>query len=112
AARALHLSQPAVSQQIHKIEQYSGKFLFEQIGKKIHITEDGRLLLQFAKNVIEQAELFKIACKNKNDHIHGKLKIGIHVPLQALIFSLVNKFIHQFSSVNFEFFDGDHKIQL
>jgi len=112
AARTLHLTQPAVSQQIHKIELYSGIVLFDQIGKKIYLSEDGRKLLQIAKNVTEQVELFKITYKNKNNNIQGKLKIGVGAPLQALIFKLINKFMHRFPSVNFEFLDGDRKTQL
>lgn len=112
AARALHLSQPAVTQQIHKIEARSGRTLFEHVGKKIHLTEESRRLLQYAKNVIEQAELFKDACFSKNNVIKGKFKVGVGIPLQAMFFNALAKFIHQYSSANFEFLDGDRTIQL
>ena len=112
AARSLHLSQPAVSQQIHKIEAHSERTLFEHVGKKIHLTEEGRLLLQYAKNVIEQAELFKEACFSKNNVIKGTFKVGVGIPLQAMFFNALAKFIHQYSSANFEFLDGDRPTQL
>ncbi|HEY9052882.1 MAG TPA: LysR family transcriptional regulator [Gammaproteobacteria bacterium] len=64
AAEKLHLSQPAVSMQIKQLEESVGLPLFEQIGKKIHLTHAGReffvysqgisQLLDEAENVIEE----------------------------------------------------------
>ena len=42
AAEALHLSQPAVSMQIRQMEENIGLPLFEQLGKKVFLTEAGR----------------------------------------------------------------------
>ncbi|MCU7920430.1 MAG: LysR family transcriptional regulator [Candidatus Thiodiazotropha sp. (ex Dulcina madagascariensis)] len=42
AARALHLTQPAVSMQVKQLEASVGLPLFEQTGKKIQLTEAGR----------------------------------------------------------------------
>lgn len=44
AARALNLTQPAVSQHIHFLECEYGVKLFVQEGKKVELTEAGRLL--------------------------------------------------------------------
>lgn len=42
AAQKLHLSQPAVSMQVKQLEEAAGMALFEQIGKKIFLTDAGR----------------------------------------------------------------------
>ncbi|MEW8207549.1 MAG: LysR family transcriptional regulator, partial [Candidatus Thiodiazotropha taylori] len=42
AAKALHLSQPAVSMQVKQLEESVGMPLFEHTGKKIQLTEVGR----------------------------------------------------------------------
>src|SRR3569623_2095006 len=42
AAEELHLSQPAVSMQVKLLEDQVGLPLFEQLGKKIYLTEAGR----------------------------------------------------------------------
>jgi len=42
AAEELYLSQPAVSMQIKQLEENIGLPLFEQMGKKIFLTEAGR----------------------------------------------------------------------
>lgn len=50
-ANLLHLSQPAVTKQIQQLEQLYGVRLFHYDGKKLHITEQGRILAQYAKSI-------------------------------------------------------------
>ena len=59
AAEELHLSQPAVSMQIRQLEDSIGLPLFEQVGKKIHLTEGGRQMFSYGRsiaNLLDQAE--------------------------------------------------------
>lgn len=44
AAEELHMAQPTVSTQIRKLTETIGLPLFEQIGKRVHLTEAGQLL--------------------------------------------------------------------
>jgi DNA-binding transcriptional LysR family regulator len=53
AAQDLHLSQPAVSMQIRQLEQSIGLPLFEQIGKKIHLTEAGRHMYSVGRQIAD-----------------------------------------------------------
>ncbi len=53
AAQELHLSQPAVSMQIRQLEQGIGLPLFEQIGKKIHLTEAGRHMYAVGRQIAD-----------------------------------------------------------
>ena len=52
AARALYLSQPTVSQAIHELENHYNGLLFERFGKKLYLTDRGKLLLPQAKELI------------------------------------------------------------
>ncbi|UQS83693.1 LysR family transcriptional regulator [Bombilactobacillus thymidiniphilus] len=45
-ARSLGITQPALTQQIKKIERNIGTPLFYSVGKQIHLTDAGRILLQ------------------------------------------------------------------
>ena len=54
AAESLHLSQPAVSMQIKQLEESAGVPLFEQLGKKIYLTEVGREFQQYCRNILQQ----------------------------------------------------------
>ncbi|HBT58919.1 MAG TPA: LysR family transcriptional regulator, partial [Pseudomonas sp.] len=51
AARVLHLAQPSVSTQIAKLEQSLGLKLFEQIGKRLHLTDAGKEVQAGARQI-------------------------------------------------------------
>src|SRR3569623_787670 len=54
AAEELHLTQPAVSTQVGKLEEHAGLPLFEQLGKKIHLTAAGEQMLQSSREIIQK----------------------------------------------------------
>lgn len=53
AAEELHLTQPAISTQIKLLQQHAGLALFEQVGKKMHLTAAGQELLRYSRAIIE-----------------------------------------------------------
>jgi len=54
ASEELHLTQPAVSTQIKQLEQEVGMPLFEQMGKKIYLTEAGKEMYAFSRGIAQQ----------------------------------------------------------
>lgn len=54
AAEELHLTQPAVSTQVKKLQEHAGLPLFEQLGKKIHLTPAGVEMLHASRVIIAQ----------------------------------------------------------
>jgi DNA-binding transcriptional LysR family regulator len=54
AASRLFISQPTVSQAIRELEEHYGILLFERLNKKLFITEKGKRLLSYARNVVKQ----------------------------------------------------------
>jgi DNA-binding transcriptional LysR family regulator len=67
AAEALHLSQPAVSHQIKALSAAVGAPLFEEIGRRIHLTSAGTLLYEHASRIIADFEMAGQAL----DELHG-----------------------------------------
>lgn len=51
ASEELHISQPAVSVQVRKLEEEVGVELIEQIGKKLYLTEPGTALQEYAGRI-------------------------------------------------------------
>ncbi|MDB6018399.1 MAG: LysR family transcriptional regulator [Pedosphaera sp.] len=56
AAKRMGRSQPAVSQQIHSLENEMAVALFMRRGSRIQLTHDGELLFEMAMPLIEQLE--------------------------------------------------------
>ena len=52
AAKALGISQPAVSQNISELEKVIGTPLFERSASKVSLTSQGTVLLNFAKKIL------------------------------------------------------------
>jgi DNA-binding transcriptional LysR family regulator len=52
AAEEVNLSQPSVSVRVRELERDLGTKLFEQLGKRISLTEAGQVLLPYAIKVI------------------------------------------------------------
>ena len=56
AALKLHVSQPALSRQIHDLENEIGFPLFHRSAKSLRLTEAGRVFLNEARSVIQRTE--------------------------------------------------------
>jgi LysR family cyn operon transcriptional activator len=56
AATRLHLSQPALSRQIHALEAELGVPLFDRIGRRVQLTSQGEDLLQRSRRLLAEAE--------------------------------------------------------
>jgi DNA-binding transcriptional LysR family regulator len=77
AAEELHLTQPAVSTQVKKLEEHAGVELFEQLGKKIYLTPAGAELLHISRTIIQQFELAENAMTQFNGVSGGKLNVAV-----------------------------------
>lgn len=77
AAEELHLTQPAVSTQVRKLEDRAGLALFEQFGKKIYLTPAGVDLLDIGRGIIQQFEVAEHAMTQLKGIAGGKLNVAV-----------------------------------
>ena len=77
AADELHLTQPAVSMQIKQIEESIGLPLFEQIGKKVFLTEAGHEMYNYCRSIQQQLEEAESVIENLKGVKQGKLSIAV-----------------------------------
>src|SRR5205814_2309784 len=56
AAEELFISQPAVSAHVRELERHYGIELFEQVGRRVRLTEAGRLLEEYADRLLGLVE--------------------------------------------------------
>ena len=76
AGEEVHLSQPSVSVRIKQLEGELGVKLFEQLGKKVALTEAGQLLVPYANRVIRAVEDARLAIEELQGLDRGSLRIG------------------------------------
>jgi DNA-binding transcriptional LysR family regulator len=77
AAEELYLSQPAVSMQIKQLEENIGLPLFEQMGKKIFLTEAGRELFHYSRNIAQQLAEMAAVFDEMKGLGQGKLTLSV-----------------------------------
>lgn len=101
AAKILFMTQPAISKQIHSLEEQCGYRVFEQIGKRIYLTAAGQNLLQAAQILLQAAEAFKSEMFFEQPEISGHLRIGMGDSIQHLIFEPLSHFYNLYPKVDF-----------
>jgi LysR family transcriptional regulator, low CO2-responsive transcriptional regulator len=77
AAEELHLTQPAVSTQVSKLEEHAGLPLFEQLGKKIHLTPAGAQMLQSSREIIQKFQEAEEAMAQFKGVSGGRLNVSV-----------------------------------
>lgn len=76
AAEELHVAQPAVSQQIRALELELGVTLFDRIGKRVSLTEAGRALLPYARQILATVEAAENEVRERSQLKRGKTSLG------------------------------------
>jgi DNA-binding transcriptional LysR family regulator len=76
ASEEVNLSQPSVSVRMRHLERDLGTKLFEQLGKKIALTEAGKLLVPYAGRVIAAMDDTRNAINELQGLERGSLRIG------------------------------------
>ena len=77
AAKALHLTQPAVSMQVRLLEEAAGLPLVEQLGRRIHLTDAGRELLPYAGGIADLLREAEDAMKALQGVGGGELSLAV-----------------------------------
>lgn len=77
AAEALHVSQPALSQQIKQLEASLGARLFDRSGRQIRLTDAGEAYLVYARQALQALKAGSRAIREVDDLRSGSLKVGV-----------------------------------
>ena len=100
AAKQLYLSQPAVSMQIKQLEESIGLPLFEQMGKKIYLTEAGRELLHYSRSISQQLSEMEAVFDEMKGLGHGKLTISVVNTANYFTPQLLARFCQRYPNIN------------
>lgn len=85
AAAMLNLVQPAVSRQIHLLEEELGIVLFERGRHGMHMTHEGKILEGYARRALKELEQAKMELTSSDGALKGTIHIGIVASLSELL---------------------------
>jgi LysR family cyn operon transcriptional activator len=77
AAAALHVSQPALSQQVRQLEESLGAQLFDRSGRKTRLTDAGEVYLHYALRAAQELQEGTRAIHDVGDLSRGTLRIAV-----------------------------------
>ncbi len=100
AASELYLSQPAVSMQIKQAELTVGLPLFEQIGKKIYLTEAGMEMLHYSRSILQLVNEMETVFEEMKGLERGHLNIAVVSTANYFMPQLLAKFIDSHPKIN------------
>lgn len=99
AAEELHMTQPAVSMQVRQLEQSLGVGLFEQLGKRLYLTEAGREVLAYARAVTQQLDELEGVLNRLKGLSGGRLRISVATTANYFVPALLGAFLRRYSDI-------------
>jgi LysR family transcriptional regulator, low CO2-responsive transcriptional regulator len=100
AAEELFLTQPTVSMQIKKLSDTVGMPLFEQVGKKIYLTDIGHELHRTCLGISEHLANFEMIAADMKGLKKGKLRLAVVTTAKYFAPRLLGTFCQQYPGVD------------
>jgi LysR family transcriptional activator of glutamate synthase operon len=107
AAAELGVSQPTLSRALSRIEQEAGAQLFDRVGRRLHLNEYGRIMLEHARRSIAevQAALDRIAALRDPDT--GRVRLAfLHSLANWYVPEQLRRFREAAPKIAFDLFQG------
>ena len=96
----MHFSQPAVSAQIRQLEETLGVKLFEQIGRRTHLTQAGDELYHYSQKIFAVIDEALETMEELRGPDHGRLRVGADTTVGTYVIpGLLGKFHQSYPEV-------------
>lgn len=89
AAERSFVSQPTLSAQIKKLENYLGVQLIERQPRKVTLTESGMKILPLARRILQDSDEIVSLARHEHDPLSGKLKMALIPTIGPYLLPLV-----------------------
>lgn len=99
AAEELYLTQPTVSMQIKKLADAVGLPLFEQIGKKMYLTDAGHELQKTCRGIFDHLSHFEMVTADMKGLKTGKLRLAVVTTAKYFAPRLLGMFCQKYPGV-------------
>ena len=99
AAEELHLTQPAVSIQIKRLEAQAGLPLFEQVGKKIFSTAAGKVMYDASLDILNRVEDLRNSMEELKGVVKGPVQVSVVTTAKYFMPHLLGAFLQKYPDV-------------
>ncbi len=109
AAEALLITQPTVSSQVKQLTQSLGLPLFEQIGKRLYLTEAGEVLLGTCEDVFHSLDNLEMKVADLKGVKQGRLRLATVTTAKYFVPRLLGSFCQQYPGVDIALQVNNHQ---
>lgn len=99
AAEEVHLTQPAVSIQVKRLEEHVGMPLFEHLDKQMHLTVAGRELYDACRDVLQRLGDLDAALDNLKSEVAGPISLCVVSSAKYFLPYLLGSFVRRYPKV-------------
>lgn len=101
ASEELHISQPAISQSIKKLEEQLGGTLFLRSNKGMELTKEGEMFFDYVKAALELFKNAENEFSSFQNLTKGEIKIGISTTLtKVCLLEAIEKFHNDYPNID------------
>jgi DNA-binding transcriptional LysR family regulator len=86
AAERCHISQPAMSQQIRRLEEEVGTELAVRTKRSVRLTHAGETFLVEARRAVQGLDDAARVARQVADGVHGRLRVGVTAPALFVVY--------------------------
>lgn len=109
AAEELFLTQPTVSMQVKQLSKAVGLPLFEQVGKRLYLTDAGKELYTTCREIFDRLAQFEIAIADMKGLKQGSLRLAVVTTAKYVIPRLLGPFCQRYPGIDVSLMVTNHE---
>ncbi|HEY9901250.1 MAG TPA: LysR substrate-binding domain-containing protein [Candidatus Sericytochromatia bacterium] len=100
AAEELFLTQPTVSMQVKQLTKTVGMPLFDQVGKRLYLTQAGEELVKTCRQVFEKLDQFEMTVADLKGLKQGRLRVAVITTAKYFVPRLLGPFCQRYPGID------------
>lgn len=100
AAEELFLTQPTVSMQVKQLTRAVGLPLFDQVGKRLYLTEAGQQLLLVSREIFDKLDQIEMTVADLKGLKQGKLRLSVITTAKYFVPRLLGPFCQKYPGID------------
>lgn len=100
AAEELFLTQPTVSMQVKQLTRSVGLPLFDQVGKRLYLTEAGQQLLSASREIFDKLDQIEMTIADLKGLKQGKLRLAVITTAKYFVPRLLGPFCQKYPGID------------